>query len=162
MCCVAPGCMKVLVCSSWDQQCWPILGCAQVLFVDHWHNMILHLAWVFNEAMFLQKIKLDSSVKNDEFSEFKTCRRLFFLPAFSVLSFPAELSKCLSYGWCEGVFQVNVHVLVLGGARLVSAQSCCFPGILWCCFLGGVRQECFCWPFSFCIRSCSGWLGNQK
>lgn len=35
MCCVAPGHMKVLVCSSRDQQCWPILACAQVLFVGH-------------------------------------------------------------------------------------------------------------------------------
>lgn len=33
MCCVALGHMKVLVRSSWDQQCWPNLVCAQVQFV---------------------------------------------------------------------------------------------------------------------------------
>lgn len=73
-------------------------------------NMILHLARVFYQATFLHKIKLDSSVKNGKFSEFKACRRFFFLPVFSVLSFLEELSKHLIYGCDEGVFQVNVRV----------------------------------------------------
>lgn len=98
-------------------------------------NMIFHLAPVFYQAMFVQKMKLDPSVKNGNFSEVKTWRRVFFLPVFFVLSFPAELSKCLGCGCGEGVFQVDVHVLVFGGARLGAARSHCFPCILWCCLL---------------------------
>lgn len=72
--------------------------------------MILHLARVFYQATFLHKIKLDCSVKNDKFSRFKICRRFFFLPVYSVLSFLEELSKYLVCGCDEGVFQVNVCV----------------------------------------------------
>lgn len=110
-------------------------------------SMILHLAEVFCLAPFLCKIKLDPF---GDFSKFKTCRRFFLLPVFSVLSYLAELSKYLICGRDEGVFQVSIRVLVLGGTRLEAAQSHCFPFILW----AEMRH------FSFCIRSYSGWLGN--
>lgn len=60
--------------------------------------------------MFLQKIKPGPSVKNGAFSKFKTWRRFFFLPVFSVLSFPAKLSKYLMCGCDEDAFQVDVRV----------------------------------------------------
>lgn len=105
-------------------------------------NMILHLARVFYQATFLHKIKLDSSVKNGKFSEFKACRRFFFLPVFSVLSFLEELSKHLIYGCDETYgFRSTYVFLVLGGTRLEAAQSHCFPSILWCCFLGRCKAE---------------------
>lgn len=110
MCCVAPGHMKVLICSSQDRQCWPILVCAQVLFVYHGyqHDFALGLSLLLGNI--LHEIKLDSSVKSGEFSNFKICRRFFCLPVFFVLSFLEELLKYLICGCDEGVFQVNVSV----------------------------------------------------
>lgn len=87
--------------------------------------MILHLAPVFYWAMFLQKIKLDPSVKNAKFSRFKTCRRFVFLPVFSVLSFPADLSKYLMSGCDEGVFCVPGAWRSQAGA----AQCHCFLSV---------------------------------
>lgn len=69
MCHVAPSHMKVSVRSSWDQECWPILVCVQVLFVYHGYQHDFALGWSLLLGNVSTEDKLDpSSVKNYYFS----------------------------------------------------------------------------------------------
>lgn len=61
MCRVAPSHMKVLVCSSQDQERWPVLVCAQVLFVYHGYQRDFAFGWSLLPGSISTVDKLDPS-----------------------------------------------------------------------------------------------------
>lgn len=79
--------------------------------------MILHLARVFYQAMFLQKIKLDPSVKNGKFSEVKTLQKVF-LSFLYFLFFPSQQNFLSVYAMVvvKVCFRSMYEFLVLGGS----------------------------------------------
>lgn len=104
------GHMKVLVCSSWDQECWPIMACTQVLFVYHVHQRDSALGW----CLFLGSVSTEDpySGENCYSSKFRTCARflLLFLSLLEGRPFSFNYYSCE-----EDVFRVNIHI---------SAASC--------------------------------------
>lgn len=110
MCRGAPGRMKVLVCSSWDQERWPIVACTQVLFVYLVHQHDFALGW----SLFLGSVSIEDPYSGDNCysSKSRTCTRFLLLFLSLVEGRPFSFNY---YSHEEGVFWVNI---------CVSAASC--------------------------------------
>lgn len=78
MCRVAPRPVKVLVCSSWDQECWPILLRAQVLFEYQGYQHDFVLGWSILLGNASTEDKLDPSVKNCYLSQVQDLHEALF------------------------------------------------------------------------------------